>query len=286
MLPLAGWRVDRVFAGKIQRYDNWYKGASSAIDKKECKGAVTVGKLGITEDQQSRKSHGGPERALLQYAGENYDYISKVFEKKKRDGLETSFDFDRLRSPGFGENIATSCGMTEDTVCIGDVYKLGTATIQVSMPRAPCFHLNHRFQARDRAHLLSILVETQQKAGWLYRVLEAGKFKAGDEFVLVERPLPNMSVKFAHRMVSETKFPLDAVKEMKDCALLAEKWRKYARERIANGNHPVGMSARLLGGSKGAHLKKGHFFSAGGCWYSVSLAIAVAAFVLVVFVDA
>lgn len=39
-------------------------------------------------------------------------------------------------------------------------------------PRAPCFHINYRFNTRDPKFLLSREVENRCCAGWLYKVLE------------------------------------------------------------------------------------------------------------------
>mmetsp|Transcript_38458 Transcript_38458/g.62506 ORF Transcript_38458/g.62506 Transcript_38458/m.62506 type:complete len:295 (+) Transcript_38458:60-944(+) len=245
----TGWKVDKVFAGKIRSYDKWYRGARSGIDKEEIKGEVEVNELGILQDQQARTSHGGPGRALLHFAHEHYVRIEEIY---KKNGAE--IDFPRLVAPGFGENISTSCGMNERTVCIGDEFELGSAIIRVTQPRAPCFHLNHRFSCNDRKHLLSSTVEVHCMAGWLYAVVKPGKFKEGDEFVLKKRPLPHIPVAYAHQMVSKQEFPEEDVKFMAECTLLDPKWRKFAKARISAKNAPVSMSARLLGGKKGAHI--------------------------------
>jgi len=242
----TGWSVAAVYYGKTKKYDEWYRGATSAINKKRTTEAVEITRLGITGDEQSRKSHGGPGRALLHYASEHYEEIADWYKEKESVKDGEAF-LKQLKPPGFGENISTSCGMTEHTVCIGDIYMLGTSVIQVSQPRAPCFHLNHQFKTKRRGSLISNLVELRQMSGWLYRVLKPGKFQAGDDFILLRRPLPELPVSFVHRMVSAEIFYLEDVKEIADCKLLDDKWRKYARERIKNGNKPVSMAVRLLG---------------------------------------
>jgi MOSC domain-containing protein YiiM len=35
-------------------------------------------------------------------------------------------------------------GLTEAEVCIGDVWAVGTTTLQVTHPRVPCFRLSYR----------------------------------------------------------------------------------------------------------------------------------------------
>jgi MOSC domain-containing protein YiiM len=52
---------------------------------------------------------------------------------------------DLLERPGaFGENFSTH-GLTEHDVCVGDLWRVGSALLQVSQARQPCFKLNLRF---------------------------------------------------------------------------------------------------------------------------------------------
>jgi len=57
----------------------------------------------------------------------------------------------RFRPGGFGENLVFA-RMNERNVCIGDLVVVGPEgggedglLLQVSLPRQPCFKLNHRF---------------------------------------------------------------------------------------------------------------------------------------------
>ena len=50
-----------------------------------------------------------------------------------------------LAAPGaFGENLSVA-GLDEAGVCIGDRWRAGTAVLQVSQGRQPCWKLNLRF---------------------------------------------------------------------------------------------------------------------------------------------
>ena len=67
--------------------------------------------------------------------------------------------------PGaMGENLA-SAGMTEQTVCIGDRYRMGEVELEVSQPRTPCWKINHRFGEDD----LSRFVRAERITGGYYR---------------------------------------------------------------------------------------------------------------------
>ena len=61
----------------------------------------------------------------------------------------------------FGENISTS-GLTEAEVCVGDVFALGGARLQVSQGRQPCLTLNFRFGRRDMARRM----QETMRCGW------------------------------------------------------------------------------------------------------------------------
>lgn len=63
--------------------------------------------------------------------------------------------------------------MNERNVCIGDIISVGAddgVLLQVSLPRQPCFKLNHRFQLKNFAPNTYKLSRT----GWYYRVLREG----------------------------------------------------------------------------------------------------------------
>jgi MOSC domain-containing protein YiiM len=48
----------------------------------------------------------------------------------------------------FGENVTTE-GMMEEEGCIGDQFRFGSAVLQVTQPRKPCFKLGICFGMAD-----------------------------------------------------------------------------------------------------------------------------------------
>ncbi len=130
------------------------------------------------DEQVDRRFHGGRDKAIYVYPQQHYSYWKKILNKSD---LGSSF---------FGENLTVS-GLNDETVCIGDRYKVGTAIVIVSQPRIPCFKLGIRTNIDTMpARFLS--------AGWLgfyLRVIETGSLKQGDEFVLLERDSNELSVR-------------------------------------------------------------------------------------------
>lgn len=113
----------------------------------------------------------------------------------------------RFQPGGFGENLVTA-RMNERNVCIGDTVALGSdpaagALLQVSLPRQPCFKLNHRFELKNFAPNTWRLSRT----GWYYRVLREGWVAAGDEMRVVARPHPDWTIErvqeYLHRNTAD-----------------------------------------------------------------------------------
>src|SRR3546814_5577774 len=75
-------------------------------------------------------------------------------------------------------------GLTEADVCIGDVYRLGSARVEVSQARQPCWRLNERFETVGMARR----VQETGRTGWYYRVLEEGRVGPGGTLDLLDRP--------------------------------------------------------------------------------------------------
>jgi MOSC domain-containing protein YiiM len=132
-----------------------------------------------------------------------------------------------------GENISTR-GMTEHDVCIGDVFGIGEARIQLSQPRSPCWKIDRRLKV-DGA---SRFVEAAGVTGWYYRVLDEGRLCAGDEIVLLERPNPWLTLVHYWDMVMAHRPDPLALRQIAAAAGLAadkaERWLERAAWLEAN----------------------------------------------------
>jgi MOSC domain-containing protein YiiM len=137
---------------------------------------VEVTTLGLAGDEQADLAvHGGPEKAVYGYAMRHYPTWRVEHPEHARV----------LIPGGFGENL-TIDGLAEDEVFVGDVHRIGSALLQVCQPRQPCFKLALHFGDK---RLPKAMVKSG-RAGWYYRVLEAGLLGAGEEVELVARPQP------------------------------------------------------------------------------------------------
>jgi len=193
-------------------------GDYSAIAKQPVSGAVRIGWLGLAGDSVADPvHHGGWDKAIHLYPQDHYGWWR---ERKPGHPL--------LEKPGaFGENIA-SHGMTEEEVCLGDRFSLGSAVVEVSHGRQPCWKLDHRFGARD---VMATIVKTA-RCGIYFRVLREGEAEAGAMMELLERPLPQWSIARLFRLLigGGHKDEPDAVRALADMPVLAEAWRERARK--------------------------------------------------------
>ncbi|AWK87356.1 MOSC domain-containing protein [Azospirillum thermophilum] len=196
-------------------------GRTSAIGKTPVDGRRPVGPEGFLEDEQAdRRVHGGPEKAIHHYPLDHH--------AAWRNDLG---DLPLLDRPGaFGENLSTS-GLTEADVCIGDRFRAGTALLEVSQARQPCWKLNHRFGVPDMARR----VQASGRTGWYYRVLEPGEISPGDRLVLVERAYADWPLsRLLHQLYVDT-MNRGALAEMAALPVLAASWRTLAERRLARG---------------------------------------------------
>jgi MOSC domain-containing protein YiiM len=152
----------------------------SAFAKRPREGAVQVLTDGLAPDEQAdRRVHGGPEMALHLYPLDHHAFWR-----------EQLGDHPLLAEPGaFGSNLAVS-GLTEEMVHIGDRFRLGTALIEISQPRQPCWKIEHRFGHKG----MVAKIVTTGRCGWYFRVLETGEVAAGNKLERIANGAPEWSV--------------------------------------------------------------------------------------------
>ncbi len=193
----------------------------SAIGKQPVAHAVAVGAMGLAGDQQADRSvHGGIDKAIHHYPADHYAWW------RGHLGAVPLLD-----APGaFGENIA-AMGLDENNVCLGDRFRLGTALVEVSQGRQPCWKLDHRFATRG---VTAQVIQTR-RSGWYYRVLEPGQVQAGDALDLIERPHPDwpLASLFGLLIGGEAKDRLADLRALGKVDVLAESW-KVRRAMLAD----------------------------------------------------
>lgn len=183
----------------------------SGIFKYTVNGKVYLDTLNLMGDgQQDLKNHGGPFRAVLAYGAAHYPVW--------RD--ELGRDEETFAYGSFGENFTVS-ELTEDAVCIGDIYAVGEARVQVAQPRWPCWKLARRNDIKD----LAARVEEKGWGGWYHRVLQTGHVEAGDRYELLERSHPDFPIARLNRMIAGYDFDREALLKLARMEELSFGWR-------------------------------------------------------------
>jgi MOSC domain-containing protein YiiM len=188
----------------------------SAICKDAVTGSVHLNEVNLAGDEQADLvAHGGPDKAVCAYAA---DHLSFWRQTLGRDDV----------APGaFGENFSV-IGLVEADVCIGDIFEVGTAVVQVSQPRSPCWKLGRKWARLD----LPKIVIREGKTGWYFRVLRPGDVEAGQQLRRVERPYPEWTITEANRLAYAKRS--DDVRAERhrfaECAALSAAWRASMRE--------------------------------------------------------
>ncbi len=193
----------------------------SAIAKQCVSGPLRVTWDGFVGDAVADPiHHGGWDKAIHIYPQDHYNWWRAAKP-----------DHPLFSSPGaFGENIA-STGMTETDICLGDRFSLGSAIVEVSHGRQPCWKLDHRFGSRD---VMATIIKTG-RSGFYFRVIREGEVEAGMTMDLLERTHDDWPLDRVFRLLigGGHKHERDAVRELAGIGKLAEAWRERARKLSA-----------------------------------------------------
>jgi MOSC domain-containing protein YiiM len=161
------------------------------------------------DGQADLRVHGGDHKAVYVHPFEHY-------AQWERELVRSGF------TPGmFGENLTVS-GATEEMVCIGDTLRFGTAVLQVTHPRTPCFKLAHKFARPQfiKEFLLS------GRSGYNLRIVEEGKLGAGDAIEFVHRDPQRVTVRGLLGLTDLKEINLDLAARALRVEALPASWRE------------------------------------------------------------
>lgn len=189
---------------------------TTATFKDPVLGKVALSREGLAGDGHADLvNHGGIDKAVLVYSDEHA-------ERWRRELFPEA-----LPAGAFGENLTVQ-GLTEATVCVGDVFQVGSARVQVSQPRQPCWKQARRYGMND----LVVRIVRTGRTGWYLRVLTEGHVEAGDVMTLLERPHPEWTVERANQVMHVAKTNRELSLELAACPALAQSWVTSLRNRF------------------------------------------------------
>ena len=193
------------------------KTVTTGIFKEPVNGRVMLRTLNLDGDGQADLvGHGGIHKAAYAYSIENYDLW-------KRELGRTDFAFGQ-----FGENFTVE-GMPEDEIHVGDVFRVGSALVEVTQPRVLCYKLGIKM---GLPRFVKMFLASCQ-VGFYLRVLEEGEVGAGDVFDRVGIGPERMTVReICHLLYFDPK-NLDGARKALRIRALSPGWRQSFEERLA-----------------------------------------------------
>ncbi len=193
---------------------------TTGLFKEPVEGAVAVGAVNLEGDEQVDLSvHGGPDKSVYAFSTASYRHW--------QDHLGRT----ALPWGSFGENL-TIDGADDREICIGDVLRAGTAVLQVTQPRAPCWKLCGRLEV-EAEFIREFLASGH--TGFYLRVLEQGQVAAGDDVGIITPDAGRLSVDAVCRLRHVEKSDLGGCRKALEVAALSAEWRRDLEARLRRG---------------------------------------------------
>ncbi|HEX2054278.1 MAG TPA: MOSC domain-containing protein [Actinomycetota bacterium] len=166
-----------VNVGKVQELLLRGRPQPTGIFKQPVEGRVRLQDHGVEGDVQAdRRYHGGRYKAVYSYTCEDYSWWEKEL------GVT-------LAPATFGENL-TLDGISTTDARVGERWRIGSALLEVTQPREPCWKLGAKMGDKDFPRRF----REAGRAGAYLAIVEEGDVGAGDAVEVVSRPSHPVSV--------------------------------------------------------------------------------------------
>jgi MOSC domain-containing protein YiiM len=201
-------RVLSINVGRPHEFEYNGRLAKSAIWKAPVAGPVAARGVNLEGDEQAdRKAHGGYDKAVYVYAVEDLRWWRGEINRLIEYG-------------GFGENLTTE-GVGVNDALVGERWKIGTAVLEVSEPRVPCWRLGVRmndsmFPRRFTAAL---------RPGAYLRIIAGGYLTAGDEIEVIEKPNHDLTIRDVFRIYTRDRREVERLLVVPE---ISQSWKKWA----------------------------------------------------------
>ncbi len=193
----------------------------TGIFKEPVKGRVTLHHSSLEGDAQSDLvNHGGTYKAVYVYPFEHYEFWRHELQ---RDG----FLFGQ-----FGENF-TVRGMLEQDVHIGDVFRVGGATVEVTQPRIPCYKLGIKMGLAEFPKMFL----ASGRVGFLLRVLAEGEVGEGDSLERITAGPEKMSVRAINHLLHFDPENFEDARRALRIPALSPGWRRSFEKRLVQAQN-------------------------------------------------
>jgi MOSC domain-containing protein YiiM/ferredoxin-NADP reductase len=209
----------------------------TGIWKDPVRGRCRVGRLNLDGDGQGdRAGHGGEQRAVFVYQIESYRHWQDQLQR-------TDFVHGQ-----FGENFTVE-GLPDDAVCIGDRYRIGSATFEVTQPRVTCYRVGIRMNEPRMPALLT----SSGRPGFYFRVLQEGEVGADDDIVKVGESNERMTVAEINALLYSPNHPRDRLERALRIEALSPGWRSSFEALVQSHATGAGSGNAGLAPAAAAH---------------------------------
>jgi len=209
-MATTGGKVFAVSVGLVREFEYEGRPAKSAIWKSPVAGRVVARGVNLVgDDQADRVAHGGPDKAIYAYAGED----ARWWERE----IGRAFAYGE-----FGENLTTE-GIDVNDALVGERWQIGTVVLEVSEPRIPCWRLGVRM---DDKMFPRRFTEALRPGAYL-RIAVEGDVGAGDEVSVVERPDHDLTIRDVFRIYNRDRAEVERLLAVPQ---MSESWRRWAAD--------------------------------------------------------
>ncbi|OQA47498.1 MAG: 6-N-hydroxylaminopurine resistance protein [Chloroflexi bacterium ADurb.Bin325] len=212
-------RLHTISVGQPQTLTDARGDWQTAIRRTPVDGPIELGPRGLAGDRVAdTEHHGSPDQAVSCHSLDHYARWNVAY------GLTDPAD--QLRPGNLGENWALT-GATEADVCVGDIYAVGSARVQVTGTRYPCYKQE---RSTGLAAMHNRAME-EMRTGFYLRVLTPGVVQAGDEMALEARPHPDLTLAMLNECEFGT-FDPAAARALLEAPELLESWKRILRRKL------------------------------------------------------
>jgi MOSC domain-containing protein YiiM len=201
-------KILSVNVGAVREFEYGGRPAKSAIWKSPVVGRIAVRGINLAgDDQADRKAHGGPDKVVYAYAVEDARWWEQEIGRALAYGE-------------LGENLTTE-GIEVNEALVGERWQIGTAVLEVSEPRIPCWRLGVRMNDK----MFPRRFTDAMRPGGYFRLVVEGDVAAGDEIRVVERPDHDLTIRDVFRIYTRDH---DEVERLLEVPQMSASWRRWA----------------------------------------------------------
>jgi MOSC domain-containing protein YiiM len=191
---------------------------TSSVKKRPTNELQKLEKLGFVNDSIVDVEHGGEHMAVHVFSHDHYPFFNQ------QSGLD-------LPIPTFGENLTIS-DLNEQNVNVGDIWKLGSAVVQISQPTERCRtmgRLHHQPKLLKWIHM-------EMMTGFYIRVLEEGEVSQTSSIEIIEKGPDILNIDHLNQVLFKRPKVLSELEQICSFEVLSPRWKKSALKQFKQRN--------------------------------------------------